>query len=814
MSSLFSARRVLLVASLLVVAAVGGSACTRNVGLVLAVDSNVSVPDNIDEVGIVLTDANGLPFYSQTWRAKGSNPISLPAQMGVAPADTTIHMAVVGFFNGAPKIFREAIGRSPSDALAALQMGLDWEDWGSAELVNPPPVADAGAVKEAGSDGSSMALSFDPGVVLLDGKGAAGHTVVRINGRDIMNTCERGKTSVGGRCIDANFDAGKLPTYSEDLVYGGANRECFPRVACFENSDMVVERANVAKFDGGACVVDLADFSEAKKFRRPLPSEFSPASGMFNVGVPVAVGRIIAIDRATPGLAGGWDVDPKNAGRLVVPDAFCNGVKFGTKEAKAPPVLKFTRACATKTRKNPLCENTQSVKNFVRGGKADPTSVLPDAGVIIVDPIKDAGGLLPDAGGLLTTIPFREVPPPASTAPAWLLRGKTLAAIDLVAAPVAGVANVSDKLMAAITTSPATNTFRASAAVIDPSGAVASIQDSVESFDLDSSDTGGVVQPARLEASALGVSYLVRSRSQPRPTTPPTPAAPIPKLFKFAPAGALGAMGQCANDISQKETFLRATVQPSGRVLCVMNRANDIVLRLERVGATPAVFNISALPPFPEIVGAVGLADTMNPGTLVPSLWITVGGYTRVVSPTIPAETDFFTTPASTNTVAKDVSLHGEPSAGASLRALILTAKSDPAVAPMPVWKLWMQGTSAPELVGTPKLDPVQDLSPGLAATHHPYAVSADTVYFVHESDDRPSRLQLAQYAIRPTFAKTRDLEFEAGMQDYFAKIYSVAVTRVTVGGQVMDRVYIAASVASTSPNPGFKLWTADVKPL
>ncbi len=810
-----SLRQVFVGVSTCVAASLAVAACTRNVGLVLAIDTNVSVPDNIDEVAIVLSDDSGSVFYSNTRSARGANPISLPAQLGVAPADNVVHLVVVGFQNGAPKIFREAIGRSPSDVLAALQMGLDWEDWGSAELV--------GSSAPTASDAGATSASLQQGMSLLADTVSNVRTEVSINGKRIRNTCERGKTSIGGRCVDANFDPGKLPVYSEALVYGGPDRKCFPRVACFSNPDTTAVRPNVAKMNAaGDCLVDLQDSAVQ------LPAGFDPAGSQFNVGVPDRSEHpILAIDKATPGLAGGWSIEPGKPNVLRVPDVFCKGIKFGTREPQRPALLKFTRACDTKTRANPLCENTTSVTNII-GNIPDPARVpLPDAGVlpnldaglnVIVNPLLDAGLELPvDAGVLQTTIDFVRVNATTPWAPTG---GGKLYAVDMLASNAAG--GVKDSIVVAVTATPSSTAITPVASVVQ--------------FDGVAND--GLTQ-LRTVTSLTGLRGLpVGSGIAPdlEVSVAPRLAAGTSRMLLIVPQVAWN-----PNKSELKDSFGVLPVAPTswlgqqplsgGRFQNATVQLDDALLGIESSldGSTPIQKwwrrqgLESTLPRSGIQIGSVrviaGATWTVAQRGFMdqkPVFWLTETGYQLPAhqgqdtsDPNGSVAASYFT---ATRQKALDLALRPEQG---KKTGIILTQDLDPSGHA----HLWTKGIDEGTYLAAPTavVDNVQmDAPTGGQRSMHPYAVTQNNIAYSF-AQSKSGKLILARSSLDPNGSKVF-MEFLVGAQGAGPSVvYSVAVTRVnlTVNGvsKPYDRVYIASAPAVSSDSM-FSVYMGDVPAL
>ena len=758
MLHLGSGRRLLAGLSLSAAVALTVAACTKNVGLVVAIDSNVSVPDNIDEVGVVLADQDGNVFFSNTYTATGTARITLPAQFGVAPADSIVHVSIVGFQRSAPKVFREAIGRSPDDALAALQMGLDWEDWGSAELV-PDSVA---------ASATSVAYM----------KGPQGRTMVRINGKWISNVCEAGTTSVGGRCVDAHFDASKLPKYKESDVFGGEKRECFPRVACFSDQKKWIK------------VDTLPEVSADGRCKITVPN--LPEKGSFNVGVRVdrigereANKKFIVIDEATPGTSGGWT----RAGNVIdAPAALCEGVKLAGRLTRPLEVLISTQ-CATKTRKNPLCENTSSVSNPL-GGIKDP----------VEEPVLEAGT---DGGGDASPQGDAVAPPPEATfepvttsdgGTPGLPDGGTLYAVDMMAVPELGDGGTSviDTVVLSVSSK--------SASTAPPKGFTSVYQGSgnggvrdIHSLTTVQSDVNlgapvgsGQYAPARLTAGGQRVTMLTPSSTSSQ------------DVYVVYPVGGSW------NSRNRTGYPLRAGVLQQDDTMFVADTNPNNGEEIAAYSFNGTVMAPAAIPtgtPFGLVGGVTGKSAT---GAVVPMVLFGAAGFS------LPQETD--TAWRATGAIAAQEYF-------GKLGKTLLDVNIRPAGAETPAWLLARKNEGGVYLfkkalaAGSLRDDPEQivdgiqlDTPANGVSTTHPYAISSSGMMYYFERENETMRL--VQKDILPTPHDPVHFDIKSS-STALVEIFSVAVTHTkNASGKNVDRVYVATSGAG---GVGLRLLRADI---
>lgn len=771
------------------------NACSRNAGLVVAIDSNMSVPENISEVAIVLTDDAGNAFYANSFRPGSSGKISLPAQLGVAPANSAVHFALVGFQGASPKIFREAIGRSPDDVLATLQMSLDWEDWGSAELVSPSaqaPAADAGTI----GDGGAVVPAYLPGMALQGGEGSEQHTTISVNGKTIRNACVRGQTSIGGRCVDANFDAAKLPAYSEALVYGGDKRQCFPRLACFHKGLRTMEMEPPASLDAaGNCVIP----------RAAIPKYFGES---FNVGVRVKEdGRIFPINRKTAGFEGGWSLE---GDVIIAPRALCMGSAFGNEgKVVKPASLVISSLCESKTRQYPLCENSATVTAPMGGcgdnsapndkGGCDPVVVTPDP----TDASAPDGGPGPDASTAPKVAPFVEVPNPSDPNGFWVptaAAATTLQAVDLVSA-----SSTEDKLAIAMTTQSGTPVvYKAYAGILDRTS-TASVLRAGDPTTLARIGSTGTPAPAWLSGAKDTAALITVDTNNTSNTGVRTLNA------DGAPINVAGCWG----------TLRTATVQSDGHVVCVL--ADALGPGLDQWTVSPqsspnilrGSFDLSGG------LGAIGAESgctTTNGVTscsgVSPGFWLNAAGFRVFGSNVLPATVTagFFSSLAPTpNDTASAVGMSVTAPATGVEEVLVLVKHYN--VTQGARWSLYrkaLNGDALPTLVADSlRLDSVQETFNKVVPSTHPYAVVGRKLYYLSTVATVPKLMRVNLDA--PAQAEALNLKLPTDTA--FGKVYALAATRaINSANGPVHRVYVAASSVAAG-TPGFKLYAADLEP-
>lgn len=764
MRQFFSGRRLFASLSISAALALAVASCSKNVGLVVAIDSNVSVPDNIDEVGVVLADESGNVFFSNTYTARGNAKITLPAQLGVAPADSIVHVSIVGFHRSAPKVFREAIGRSPDDALAALQMGLDWEDWGSAELVSQSPTAVA----------SSTAIGY------LDTNGNRGRTTVRINGKEVRNVCDAGLTSVGGRCVDAHFNAAKLPKYNESEIFGGEGKKCFPRVACFADAAKRTQLKQTPVLKDGRCMITVDDL---------------PAKGSFNIGVLVkpvgdfeANRKFIVIDEATEGTLGGWT---REGNTINAPAALCEGAKVAGKLV-APEAIFVSTQCETKKRKNPLCENTLSVPHAMGGSGDPPEQPLSDAGADAEssDASGDAGAdALVDAGPP-PEADFTELKFGDGGSIALGADGGALLAADMLGAP-AGATGATDSLAMAVTTaqSATSSTQQGFSYVYNGSrndGTVAGTLSSIKSYVNVGSSSAVAYAPVPIRLTA-GNTRIV--------TLWPylAPGADITSMEVTPPWAPRTTTGY---------RFRSATMQ-QGDQLMTFDLTNDgtSTQKISVVSST-ATLDASRAAPMgapDNLVGGVVSTPNFTHVLLVGAAGYSLPQETSQSASEVQKAAVFF---SSQKQVGADVALRQV--GGAEAAFIFAYSATTPDTA-----HLYRAATSGADIRKAPELiaDDIRvDTPTGGKPSVHPYAISRDSMLYYLRSTTAGA-FEMVKKDLSPT---PRDpvVYLVPSRRAGLSKVYSVAVTRAVLSnGTLVDRVYVAGARASG----GLVLFSFDV---
>ena len=184
-----------------VIATALGIACSGKapVGLMLAIQTDLSVTKDFDQIGVYVT-ADGAPILTQTYPIEGGR-VRLPSTIAVAvPKNETavIRARIVAFKTDAAKVLREGITTVPSTRLAVMVLPLKWLNVGS-------------------------------------GKGTEAEFQVNPFAKN-LSICGDKENSEKGQCITSIYPVDKLPDYVESEIFGGGEAgggECFDTKACF-----------------------------------------------------------------------------------------------------------------------------------------------------------------------------------------------------------------------------------------------------------------------------------------------------------------------------------------------------------------------------------------------------------------------------------------------------------------------------------------------------------------------------------------------------------------------------------------------------
>ncbi len=179
-----------------------GFACAEKppVGLMIAIQTNLSVTKDFDQLGLYIT-ADGVPILTQTYQIEGGS-VRLPSTIAIAPPknpNAVIRVRAVAFKTDAAKVLREGITTVPSNRLAVLPLPLKWINSGSAK----------------GTEAEFQVNPFAKNVSL----------------------CPDLNTKENGICIASSINVDDLKDYNASEIFGGSDTSsggsCFDVPTCF-----------------------------------------------------------------------------------------------------------------------------------------------------------------------------------------------------------------------------------------------------------------------------------------------------------------------------------------------------------------------------------------------------------------------------------------------------------------------------------------------------------------------------------------------------------------------------------------------------
>lgn len=176
-----------------VLVACGSSQVVQAGAMIVAIDSDMSLPKDIDTIRLEVYQ--GGPGGTLVWGNDYGVPgdTHLPATLAIqAGTNNVVDIRVIGVHSSEVKVLREAVSTVPTDRQVTLRMPVAWLCYGSATAVNG----------------------------------------------NIQSTCPSGQTCVAGECQTATVPSSTLAAYKPADVFGGASAPgtagtCFDTVGCF-----------------------------------------------------------------------------------------------------------------------------------------------------------------------------------------------------------------------------------------------------------------------------------------------------------------------------------------------------------------------------------------------------------------------------------------------------------------------------------------------------------------------------------------------------------------------------------------------------
>jgi len=387
-----------------VLALVGGLAaasCAKRdpAGITLALATDVLVPDDIDAVALVFTDASdgrviGAPIVRPAAPSPAGNVVRFPSTITLqtgfendrpgftASADRrlveSVQIAIVGLKGGGETgtavTLRRIVTSMPTDGVHLLRVSIPYVDVGGA-------TGDASQIGLASRPFSSGNLS--PASLKLASFGIGG----------VRSVCGDDQDRVDGVCAPiARVDGQALPAFEAREIFGGGvsgtdpAATCFKIPECFQSGELLP----IQRDPEGRCttVAPVGDFALA--LARPVGTSGPTAASC--VALAGKATCLAPLDNGT-----GYSLE---GGTLVLSKGICDALQ---ERRISGVVVAKGRACV-KTPATPLCGPSSSVQNT--------NNPYQEAGALVVDAAASDGGT--GDGGADGGTPLPNALPPAA----------------------------------------------------------------------------------------------------------------------------------------------------------------------------------------------------------------------------------------------------------------------------------------------------------------------------------------------------------------------------------------------------------------
>jgi uncharacterized protein YjdB len=306
----------------LALAGCNGVAKVRPGSLVIATQTDMSVPGGIDTIELRVDIAGELRHEESFEVAPvGEQKVPFVYELEASeepPGEVTI--SVVGLKEGEARVFAQTVTTFPEDERTAIiELPLQWLCTGQVEQND-------------------------------DGEYASSCAPIR----------EKAAACVAGECQVAVVDPRNLRDYTPQDVFGGAAKPgsdgaCFPTEVCFDSPTVVVPN--------GDCQVELEGSDQHINIALQLPQDLAaPSSGP---GICNSSGCFVPLDNdSETGYTFLAALDDTDGGvkklHIGLPDAVCSKLEAGELVA-----VVASAACETKTSRIPTCGEWSSTTNVV-----------------------------------------------------------------------------------------------------------------------------------------------------------------------------------------------------------------------------------------------------------------------------------------------------------------------------------------------------------------------------------------------------------------------------------------------------------------
>jgi cysteine-rich repeat protein len=282
----------------------------KRAGLVLALQTDMSIPKDVDTVSIEVSTYGSIRF-SESYPV-GKDGVHIPATLTLLPAEdasTPVTIRVLSWQKGEARTLRRVVTTVPDNREATLRVPIEW---------------------------------------LCDGQ-------IEKDGEAVVSSCKKeGESCVAGTCAPDAVDSAVLPDFVPGSVFGGATADgqgtCFDTSPCFANNVAASELG----LDLEACTLALEPSEDIGAGGSALGA-LDPEKLNFALVAPNGDGIcgdwgcFIPLDRDDET---GWSVDSST---VKLPPAVCTRITEATAELVA------TTACVAKTPDTPTCGDWSTV---------------------------------------------------------------------------------------------------------------------------------------------------------------------------------------------------------------------------------------------------------------------------------------------------------------------------------------------------------------------------------------------------------------------------------------------------------------------
>jgi len=318
--------------------------------LIVAFQTDMQVPEGISGIRVQVLQ-NGIYRFNVLYTV-GPDGVKLPATLAVVAGEqnSPVTIQVVAYSDPAgkqAKVLRKATLTVPTSRVALLHMPIQWLCWDSTMSLKP---------------------GADPEQPEYDGM------------------CADDETCIAGACQTKEIDASSLPSYTSDLVFGGAplgkGGQCIDVQACFQKGVQVTPHNNSTDGKVTKCWLDLPPGATKDNLNVGLVLPPQNTKGVCDANDQNC---IVTVEN-DPSL--GFKVE---GNEVILPNNVCERLG-STDDQTRVDAIAVTTACTSKTSQFPTCGpwSAVSVKLDDDGGTLDG-SIGNDASDADTDASLDGG---------------------------------------------------------------------------------------------------------------------------------------------------------------------------------------------------------------------------------------------------------------------------------------------------------------------------------------------------------------------------------------------------------------------------------------